>query len=83
MPKINNKLCKSCGVPLIGKRCHALTCSASCRSKVWRLETSRPLTVKVSFDSKEYRLLLSQAKAQDLPVNQYITQLTLNNGVAN
>lgn len=66
------KLCESCGTKLINKRSHALTCSNTCRWRVWQAKQSMKVPVKLMLNIAHYELIKNNADAIGVSINDFI-----------
>lgn len=66
------KQCSSCGTKLVNKRSHALTCSNTCRWRVWQAKQSAMIPVKLMFSITSYELIKGNAEATGVSINDFI-----------
>ncbi|MNL81187.1 hypothetical protein D3C87_2082230 [compost metagenome] len=66
------KQCSSCGTKLINKRSHALTCSNTCRWRVWQAKQSAMIPVKLMFNITNYEFIKGNAEAIGVSINDYL-----------
>ncbi|MNC24437.1 hypothetical protein D3C75_724920 [compost metagenome] len=66
------KQCSSCGTKLVNKRSHALTCSNTCRWRVWQAKQSAMIPVKLMFSITSYEFIKSNADAIGVSINDFI-----------
>ncbi|MNE82519.1 hypothetical protein D3C80_1792480 [compost metagenome] len=66
------KQCNSCGTKLVNKRSHALTCSNTCRWRVWQAKQSAMVPVKLMFNTVHFELVKNAADQHGVSVNEWI-----------
>lgn len=66
------KRCKYCGTPLHYRRSDAKHCSSSCRSKTWRTQQQRKVSVKILLTLPQLDILKNEANSLGLFLNELI-----------
>lgn len=80
MPDI--KHCASCGAKLTNKRKHALTCSNTCRWRVWYAKQQLMVPVKLAFSVKHFESISEAADKQGVTIANYIISRSIGSEIA-
>jgi hypothetical protein len=70
MPNAN--ACLSCNKPLATYRKHAITCSSTCRSILWRSKQEITVPVKLIFTVQNFESIQCAAEVSGKSLNQYM-----------
>ena len=73
------KQCKSCGIKLVNKRSHALTCSNTCRWRVWQSKQSPMIPVRLSFSVEHFASIKDAAGMAGISINEYVQDRIIRN----
>lgn len=66
------KQCKSCGTKLLNKRRHTLTCSNTCRWRVWQAKQTPMIPVRLTFSIQQFEAIKDAAGMADKSINEYM-----------